>query len=129
MCENARGTTTRAQSLEAPAAATQISQACAVEMHIDDVERHECTVNGSELAAHARALQRSKHQLLDSYRKNSYISVSTLFGKNKLLQKWPLELNPSVAFCMNSMPPHPDPPVMYMRQADPLLRQAAERQK
>ena len=47
-------------------------------MHIDDVERHECTVNSSELAAHARALQRSKHQLLNTYRKNP--SVSTLFG-------------------------------------------------
>ena len=27
-------------------------------------ERHECTVNSSELASHGRALQRSKHQLL-----------------------------------------------------------------
>ena len=64
MCENARGTTTRAQSLEAPAANTQIQRACAVEVHIDDVERHECTANSNELAIHARALQRSKHQLL-----------------------------------------------------------------
>ena len=59
MCENAHGTTTRAQSLEAPAAPTQISRACAVEMRFEDFERHECTVNSSELAGHARALQRS----------------------------------------------------------------------
>ena len=50
MCENVHGTTTRAQSLEAPAADTQIQQACAVEVHMDDVERHECTVNSSESA-------------------------------------------------------------------------------
>ena len=61
MYQNAHGTTTRAQSLEAPAAATQILRACAVEMHIDDVERHECTVNSNELARHAHAEQRSKH--------------------------------------------------------------------
>ena len=30
-------------------------------MHIDDVERHDCAVNSSELAGHARAEQRSKH--------------------------------------------------------------------
>ena len=53
MCENARGTTTRAQSLEAP----ETWRACAVEMRIDDVERHECTATSSELAGHARALQ------------------------------------------------------------------------
>ena len=47
MCENAHGTTTRAQSLEAPAADTQIQRACAVEMHFDDFERYECTVNSS----------------------------------------------------------------------------------
>ena len=70
MCENAHGTTTRAQSLEAPAADTQIQRACAVEMHFEDFERHECTVNSNELAVHARALQRSKHQLLFTYRKN-----------------------------------------------------------
>ena len=70
MCENAHGATTRAQSLEAQAAATQISRACAVEMHFEDFERHECTVNSNELAVHARALQRSKHQLLFTYRKN-----------------------------------------------------------
>ena len=55
MSENARGTTTRARSLEAPAAATQILQACAVEMHVDDFERYECTINSSKLAVHARA--------------------------------------------------------------------------
>ena len=68
MRENAHGATRRAQSLEAPAADTQILQACAVEMHIDDVERHECTVNSNELARHGRAEQRSK--LLFTYRKN-----------------------------------------------------------
>ena len=61
MYQNAHGTTTRAQSLEAPAAGPQILRACAVEMHIDDVERHECTVNSSELDADARVEQRSKH--------------------------------------------------------------------
>ena len=50
-CQNARGATTRAQSLEAPAAGPQILRACALETHIDDVARHECTVNSSELAA------------------------------------------------------------------------------
>ena len=67
MCENVHGTTTRAQSPEAPAADTQILRACAVEVHMDDVERHECTVNSNELAVHGRALQRSKHQLPDSF--------------------------------------------------------------
>ena len=38
--------------------------------HIDDVERRECTVNSSKFAGHGRALQRSKHQLLFTYRKN-----------------------------------------------------------
>ena len=61
MCKNARGTTTRAQSLEAPAVGPQILRACAVEMYIDDVERRECTVNSNELAVHAQAEQRSKH--------------------------------------------------------------------
>ena len=70
MYQNAHGTTTRAQSREAPAADTQILRACAVEVHIDDIENHECTVNSSELAVHGRALQRSKHQLLFTYRKN-----------------------------------------------------------
>ena len=68
--QNAHGTTTRTQSLEAPAADTQIQRACAVEMHFEDFERHECTVNSNELAGHARALQRSKHQLPFPYRKN-----------------------------------------------------------
>ena len=62
--QRAHGTTTRAQSLEAPAAGRQILQAGAVEVHMDDVKNHECTVNSSELAGHGRALQRSKHQLL-----------------------------------------------------------------
>ena len=61
MCENAHGATMRALSLQAPAARTQISRACAVEMHFEDFERHECTVNGSELAVDVRASQRSKH--------------------------------------------------------------------
>ena len=52
--QNAHGTTTREQSRQAHAPATQILQACAFEVHIDDVERHECTVNSNELAAHAR---------------------------------------------------------------------------
>ena len=64
MYRNAHGTTTRAQSLDTPAAATQILRACAVEVHMDDVERHECTVNSNELAGHARAEQRSKHTFL-----------------------------------------------------------------
>ena len=59
-----------AQSLEAPAAATQIQRACAVEMHFEDFERHECTLNSKEVAVHARALQRSKHQLPFIYRKD-----------------------------------------------------------
>ena len=54
----------RYKMLEAPVAGLQILRACAVEMHIDDVERHECTVTSSELAGPARALQRSKQQLL-----------------------------------------------------------------
>ena len=64
MCENAHSTTMRAQSSEAPAVDTQILRACAVEMHVDDFARHECTVNSSELAVHARAPQRSKHSCL-----------------------------------------------------------------
>ena len=47
----AHGTTTRAQSLEAPAVGPKTLRACAVKMHIDDVKRHECTANSSELAA------------------------------------------------------------------------------
>ena len=79
MCENAHSTTTRAQSLEAPAADTQIQRACAVEMHIDDVERHECTVNSSELAAHARAAHLSKHTCFSPTVRTP--NVSTLFGE------------------------------------------------
>ena len=56
MSENARGATTRAQSLEAPAAPTQILRACGVEMHLEDFERHECTVKSSKLAPCARAV-------------------------------------------------------------------------
>ena len=70
MYQNAQCTTTRAQSLEAPAAGRQILRACAVEVHIDDVENNECTVKSNEFAGHSRALQRSKHQLLFHYRKN-----------------------------------------------------------
>ena len=70
MYENVHGTTTKAQSLEAPAAGPQIVRACAVEMHFEDFERYECTANNSELAGHGRALQRSKHQLLLTYRRN-----------------------------------------------------------
>ena len=44
MCENAHGATTRGQLLEAPTAATQIRRACAVEVHMDDVVSHECTL-------------------------------------------------------------------------------------
>ena len=76
--QNAHGTTTRAQSLEAPAAGPQILRACAVEVHMDDVERHECTVSSNELAVHARAPQRSKPQLLSITVRTP--SVSTLFG-------------------------------------------------
>ena len=80
MCNNAHGTATRAQSLEAPAADTQIQRACAVEMRVDDFERHACTVNSSELAGHARALQRPKRQLLFYYRKNPLV-CSHCLGK------------------------------------------------
>ena len=82
MCENARGATTRAQSLEAPAADTQIQRACTVGMHIDDVERHECTVNSSELAGHARAEQRSKHTCFSITVRTP--SVTTLFGEKSI---------------------------------------------
>ena len=75
MYQNVHGATTRARSLEAPAAGPQILRACAVEMHMDDVERHECTVNSNELAVHAGALQRSKRQLLFTYRKKPSVSV------------------------------------------------------
>ena len=49
MSENVHGATTRAQSRQA---------LCAVEMHFEDLERHECTVNSSELAGCARATPR-----------------------------------------------------------------------
>ena len=39
--KNARGPATRAQSRQAPAAATQILRACAVETRVDDIERHD----------------------------------------------------------------------------------------
>ena len=77
MRENEHGATTRAQSLEAPAAGKQILRAYAVEMHFDDFEKRECTVNSSELAGHGRALQRSKHQLLFPYRKNPCVGKSS----------------------------------------------------
>ena len=48
---------------------------------MDDVERHERTVNSSELAGHARALQRSKH----------HPSVSTLFGEKRVFHVFPPE--------------------------------------
>ena len=86
MYQNARGAATRTQSLKAPAAGRQILGACAVEVRIDDVERHECTVNSSELAAHARTLQRSKHQLLFTYRKNPSVCPHCL-GKNVRTQE------------------------------------------
>ena len=79
-CANAHGTATRAQSRHAPVPATQISRACAVEVHIDDVERHECIVNSSELAAHARAAQRSKHSCFASTVRTSKC-VHTAWGK------------------------------------------------
>ena len=70
------------QSLEAPAAGPQILRACAVEMHIDDVERLECTVNSSEFATHARAAQRSKHTCFSTTVRTP--SVSTLFGEKRV---------------------------------------------
>ena len=83
MYEHAHGTTTRAQSREALAPATQISRACAVQMHFDDCGRHECTVNSSELAVDVGALQRSKHQLLYSYTVRTPKCVHTVWGKKK----------------------------------------------
>ena len=79
MCENAHGTTTEAQSLEAPAADTQILRARAVEMHMDDVARHECTVNSNELAGHGRDAQRSKHTCFSTTVRT--LSVPTLLGE------------------------------------------------
>ena len=54
--ENAHGTTTRAQSRQAPTAAHQILRACAVE--VQDFERHECTAHSNELATHELATPR-----------------------------------------------------------------------
>ena len=54
-------------------------------MRIDNVERHECTVNSSELAAHARAEQRSKHTCFTLTVRTP--SVSTLFGVKDVTQK------------------------------------------
>ena len=85
MCENARGTTTRAQSLEAPAAGPQILRACAVEMHFDAFDGHECTANSNELAVHAGALQRSKHELLFYYPKNPSVCPHCLGNKYKIV--------------------------------------------
>ena len=56
-------------------------------MHIDDVERHECTVNSNELAVHARALQRSKHLLLFTYRENPSVCPHCLGNNIYILQK------------------------------------------
>ena len=84
MCENAHGTTTRAQSLEAPARGTQTLRACAVEMHIDDVERHECTVNSNELAGHGCAEQRSKHSCFSITVRTP--RVSTQFGDKTMFE-------------------------------------------
>ena len=79
MCENAHGATTRGQSRHTHAPATQTLRACAGEMHLEDVERHECTVNSSGLAAHARTAQRSKHSCISLTVRTP--SVSTLFGE------------------------------------------------
>ena len=49
--ENAHGTTS-VRSRKAPTRAQQILRACTVKMHFKDLERHECIVNGSELAGH-----------------------------------------------------------------------------
>ena len=83
MCENAHGTTTGAQSLEAPAADTQILRACAVEMHMDDVARHECTVNSNELAGHGCDAQRSKHTCFSTTPKTPQCA-HTVWGKKGL---------------------------------------------
>ena len=83
MYQNAHGTTTRAQSPEAPATGRQILRACAVEVHIDDVERHECTVNSNELAGHARAEQRSKHTFFSPTVRTPQCA-HTVWGKNSI---------------------------------------------
>ena len=58
-------------------------RACGVEMHVDDLERHECTANSSELAGHARAAQRSKHSCLTTTVRTPKCvdTESTLFGE------------------------------------------------
>ena len=58
MSENAHGAATRAQSREAPAAPAQILRPCAVEVHFEDFERHECTANSTEIAGPDRATPR-----------------------------------------------------------------------
>ena len=80
MCENAHGATARAQSRQALTAAAQISRACAVEMHFEDFERHECTVNSSELAVNARAPQRSKHSCLTTTVRTPKCLHTTVWG-------------------------------------------------
>ena len=72
--------------LEAPAADTQILRACAVEVHMNDVERHECAVNSNELAVHGRAPQRSKHQLPFPYRKNPSVCPHCLEKNNHYIE-------------------------------------------
>ena len=61
-CDTVVGTllqgTSIGHSCGAPAAAKQILRACAVEMHFEDFERRECTVNSSELAGHGCATPR-----------------------------------------------------------------------
>ena len=86
MCENVHGTTMRAQSPEAPAADTQIQRACAVEVHMYDVESHQCIVNSSELAGHAHAEQRSKHTFLSPTVRTPEC-VHTVWGKKLLIFK------------------------------------------
>ena len=58
MPENVHGATTRVQSRQAPTVPHQIVRACAVEMHFEDFERHECTVNSNELAGRPDATPR-----------------------------------------------------------------------
>ena len=63
-------------------------------MHFEGFERHECTVNSNELARHARALQRSKHQLLFHYRKNPQLGNETQSPlKGPQLVGFPITLN------------------------------------
>ena len=80
MCENEHGTTTKAQSLGAPAAGPQILRARAVEMHVDDFEKRECTANSSELAGHGRTSQRSNSCLSITVRTAK--CVHTFWGKH-----------------------------------------------